>query len=95
MKTLEQQINSLGCGIYAVKLNSQGRLRDAVVSVSENARTQIRMQVTYQKDGFTWVKTYKVKGDGICECGLVIANEAFQETWDVLIQFPKGQVEVK
>lgn len=94
MKTLEQQIKALGCGVYAVELLSEGRVRQAVVNVPTSVRTQVRMSVIHQKDGFTWVKRYKVKADGISlECHH-IANESFLETWSVSMQTIKGQVTV-
>lgn len=94
MKTLEQQIKSLGCGVYAVEMLNQGRIRQAVVNVPTNVRTQVRLSVIYQKDGYTWVKRYKVKGDGISlECQQ-IANESFIETWTIAMQNVKGQVTV-
>lgn len=94
MKTLEQQIKALGCGVYAIELNSGGRIRQAIVNVPENVRTQVRMSVIHQKDGFTWVKRYKVKADGISLESHHIANESFLEIWSVAMTNIKGQVTV-
>jgi len=90
--TLEQQIKALGFGTYAIQLNNNGRLKMAVVTVPTNVRVQVMIQVIGTELGAKVCKTYKVKGDGICLIGTQVPNESFNEVWDTLIKYPKGQV---
>lgn len=94
MKTLEQQIKALGCGTFAVELNSAGQKKLAVVTVPTNVRVQVMIQVMGKELGVDVCKTYKVKADGIKLIGAQVPNEAFTEVWNVLVQLPKGQVEI-
>ena len=91
---LEQQIKAFGCGHFAVELNSKaGHKKLAVCTVPTNVKVQVMIQVMGKELGVDVCKTYKVKGDGIKLIGTQVPNEAFKEVWDVLVQFPKGQVE--
>lgn len=94
MKTLEQQIKAYGCGTFAVELNNKGNKKLAVVTVPTNVKVQVMIQVLGKELGVEVCKTYKVKGEGIKLMGTQVPNEAFQEVWDVLVKFPKGQVEI-
>lgn len=94
MKTLEQQIKALGCGTFAVELNNAGHKKLAVVTVPTNVKVQVMIQVLATELGAEVCRTFKVKQNGIKLMGVKVPNEAFKEVWDVLIQFPKGQVEV-
>lgn len=94
MKTLEQQIKAFGCGTFAVELNNNGHKKLAVCTVPANVKVQVMIQVMGKELGVDVCKTYKVKGDGISLIGTQVPNEAFSEVWDVLVQSPKGQVEV-
>lgn len=94
MKTLEQQIKSFGCGTFAVELNNKGHKKFAVCTVPTNVKVQVMIQVMSKEIGVDVCKTYKVKADGIKLIGTQVPNEAFTEVWNVLVQLPKGQVEI-
>lgn len=91
---LEQQIKAFGCGHFAVELNNKGRKKMAVCTVPTNTKVQVMIQVMGKELGVDVCKTYKVKGDGICLLSTQVPNDAFNEVWDVLVQFPKGQVNI-
>ena len=94
MTNLEQQIKAFGCGTFAVELNNNGHKKLAVCTVPTNVKVQVMIQVLATELGVQVCHTYKVKGDGIKLLGTQVPNQAFTEVWDVLVQFPKGQVEV-
>jgi len=92
---LEQQIKAFGCGTFAVELNNNGHKKMAVCTVPTNISVQVMIQVIGKELGVEVCKTYKVKGDGISLMGVQVPNEAFYEVWNLLVQRPSGQVEVK
>lgn len=91
---LEQQIKAFGCGTFAVELNNKGHKKVAVCTVPTNVKVQVMIQVIGKEMGVEVCKTYKVKANGVCLIGTQVPNKSFNEVWDALVQFPKGQVQI-